>query len=111
MALTCPSSTLAGATKRDVAGAATAGATSYGLVIWAQQTSGALALVTALRETSIVIGALIGAVQQRADSRRELDATDIPLPGPRRSRRVHGVFTDQERPRASRESGGPSEAL
>lgn len=35
--------------------------TAYGLVLWAQ-TSGATAAVAALRETSIVIGAIIGAV-------------------------------------------------
>jgi drug/metabolite transporter (DMT)-like permease len=34
---------------------------AYGLVLWAQQ-SGALAAVAALRETSIVVGALLGAV-------------------------------------------------
>lgn len=34
---------------------------AYGLVLWAQQ-SGALAAIAALRETSIVVGALIGAL-------------------------------------------------
>jgi drug/metabolite transporter (DMT)-like permease len=34
---------------------------AYGLVLWAQ-TRGALAPIAALRETSVVIGAIIGAV-------------------------------------------------
>jgi drug/metabolite transporter (DMT)-like permease len=34
---------------------------AYGLVLWAQ-THGALAPIAALRETSVVIGAVIGAV-------------------------------------------------
>ena len=34
---------------------------AYGLVLWAQ-TRGALAPIAALRETSIIIGAVIGAV-------------------------------------------------
>jgi drug/metabolite transporter (DMT)-like permease len=34
---------------------------AYGLILWAQ-TSGALAPIAALRETSIIFGALIGAV-------------------------------------------------
>ncbi|HEX4009136.1 MAG TPA: EamA family transporter [Solirubrobacteraceae bacterium] len=49
---------------RDIPAGLTAGALSlvaYGIVIWAQ-TQGALALVSALRETSVISGALIAAL-------------------------------------------------
>jgi drug/metabolite transporter (DMT)-like permease len=46
---------------------------AYGLVLWAQ-TRGALAVVAALRETSVVFAAVIGAVvfHERMPSRRIL---------------------------------------
>jgi drug/metabolite transporter (DMT)-like permease len=55
------------------AGAGVLSVMAYGLVLWAQ-TRGALAVVAALRETSVVFGALIGAVMfhERMPSRRVL---------------------------------------
>jgi drug/metabolite transporter (DMT)-like permease len=52
---------------------------AYGLVLWAQQSSGALAVVAALRETSVIIGALIGAVflGERLGTTRALAATVV----------------------------------
>jgi len=48
---------------------------AYGLVIWAQ-TRGALAVVAALRETSVIIAALIGSIAfgERFGYRRTLAA-------------------------------------
>jgi drug/metabolite transporter (DMT)-like permease len=53
------------------AGAGVLSVIAYGLVLWAQ-TRGALAVVAALRETSVVFGALIGAAMfhERMPSRR-----------------------------------------
>ncbi|MGI8713458.1 MAG: EamA family transporter [Solirubrobacteraceae bacterium] len=55
------------------AGAGVLSVIAYGLVLWAQ-TRGALAVVAALRETSVVFGALIGAAmfRERLPSRRVL---------------------------------------
>jgi Mg2+ and Co2+ transporter CorA len=55
------------------AGAGVLSVIAYGLVLWAQ-TRGALAVVAALRETSVVFGALIGAAMfhERMPSRRVL---------------------------------------
>jgi drug/metabolite transporter (DMT)-like permease len=55
------------------AGAGVLSVLAYGLVLWAQ-TRGALAVVAALRETSVVFGAAIGAVMfhERMPSRRVL---------------------------------------
>jgi drug/metabolite transporter (DMT)-like permease len=55
------------------AGAGVLSVLAYGLVLWAQ-TKGALAVVAALRETSVVFGALIGAAmfRERMPSRRIL---------------------------------------
>jgi len=60
------------------AGAGVLSVVAYGLVLWAQ-TKGALAVVAALRETSVVFGALIGAVMfhERMPSRRVLAAALI----------------------------------
>ena len=57
------------------AGAGVLAVVAYGLVLWAQ-TRGALAVVAALRETSVVFGALIGAAvfDERMPSRRVLAA-------------------------------------
>lgn len=57
------------------AGAGVLAVVAYGLVLWAQ-TRGALAVVAALRETSVVFGALIGAAMfdERMPSRRVLAA-------------------------------------
>jgi drug/metabolite transporter (DMT)-like permease len=51
---------------------------AYAIVLWAQ-TSGALAPIAALRETSIVFGALIGAVflGERLGSRRAIAAAVV----------------------------------
>ncbi|MFC4946155.1 EamA family transporter [Pseudonocardia sp. GCM10023141] len=51
---------------------------AYGLVLWAQ-TSGALAAVAALRETSIVVGALLGALflGERLGARRAVAAAVV----------------------------------
>jgi drug/metabolite transporter (DMT)-like permease len=55
------------------AGAGVLSVIAYGLVLWAQ-THGALAVIAALRETSVVFGAFIGAVMfhERLPSRRVL---------------------------------------
>lgn len=50
-----------GAHWRLGAGAALSAVTGYGLVLWAQA-HGSLATVAALRETSVIVGAIIGAV-------------------------------------------------
>ena len=55
---------VAGTSRRVVASGMTAGALSllaYGLVLWAQ-TRGPLAPIAALRETSVIFGAIIGTV-------------------------------------------------
>lgn len=52
---------------------------AYSIVLWAQQTSGALAPIAALRESSIVFGALIGSVflGERLGARRAIAAAVV----------------------------------